>query len=350
MIVYFVDFERENLRVQSSNNYHGPALILNCIGIDKMVTDSTSNSKIPLTLVQSINSEPVCQFSCELCNKHPNPLTYCSDRNGCVECQGKRNALKCFIKLEAKRDFIAKLNENKQQRVPMTCISQSLLPSTPKNSTISPILTVPTIHQKLSDVILHDHYYWITLKSSSEDGSGTYIVSQLIRNYNKMMPRCTNPKANSYSIQYKSDSSNQLQSPTLYGLIRYNGLPTPYKMSASSNIFSHVMRQETTHLQQNREKKMTKAALLLSNLEYSEAILAIKRLTIYTRKKYETNRHKVLSKWQKINSLGNIVGDWKLLSNYIHHTMYMINWVRLCPKGAQFLPVDGLSPFTKIYF
>lgn len=140
------------------------------------------------------------------------------------------------------------------------------------------------------DCMYNDQYYWIVLKSEIEDGSSKYIESQLIRNFQKMYPPCTNHKAFCFSI--KRDTG----SPILYGLIRYNGLPFPYKMSSTSAIFSHIIRQEITQQKRNADKK-------------------VKRLTIYTRKKYQTNKQEIINKWGKINTSGQLVGS--LLENFI---------------------------------
>ncbi|CAH6419296.1 Hypothetical protein HVR_LOCUS497 [uncultured virus] len=312
MVGYFIDYARilnkdrphfERLSTVTNWSKRHGGTIFTIPNIDNVILNSSENK---------------CRFGCETCNKQEDPLTYCLEKNGCIACEGKRNAVKCFAKLEAKRELIAQLNANKQQRVQATAIlplqtppnsatakssTTAILPlQTPLNNTTSqfstasilPLQTIPNIasvQSSTTDIILNDHYYWIILKSSIDDGSEKYIISELIRNFKKMYPPCTSPKAHVYSIKHESNNS-----PSLYGLIRYNGLPSPYKMSASSAIFSHVIKQETTNIKQYREKK-------------------IKRLTIYISKKFQTNRQKILNKWNKITSSGEVVGN--TLENFL---------------------------------
>lgn len=265
------------------------------IKVDRIVENIDTATDNEISILTNISSTPngtICQFNCDRCNKNPDPLEFCLSDDGCSKCKGKRQAIKHFETSEAKREYIIKLNADKGlknfkpnqtsamiQVNPPSEIRNTILPSSPDSKVPIMLNTIS------SNIVLHDHYYWVVLTSSPEDGSESYIVSQLIRNFRKMMPPCTNPKASIFSIKYISDKS-----PKLYGLIRYNGLPVPYKMSPSTSIFSNIMRQETTHVQNTRPKK-------------------INRLTVYIRKHYETKIEDITNKWQKINAIDNAAGN-----------------------------------------
>ena len=239
-------------------------IILNNISITEPVSLITDQQLISIgdnqQLISMItNQQPLisivdtCRFKCEFCQKQQNSLIFCSD-GGCIKCE--------IMRKETEKNIISKAKKEAKQSLIKILV--------------------------LNDRIMNDTYFFITLNVSVDDGSDEHTIPQLIKNFKKMMPPCTMPKASVFVIEY-------IETAILHGLIRY-GVATPnrYKFSASQFMFKNEIKREIIIEGESPKNYRHKVIEKLTN------------------RKHETLIKDITEKWNYIIKSGNpIIGNDK---------------------------------------
>ena len=241
--------QQPSLMTQQSLMIQQPSIIINQQLIS-MITDQQSMITNQQPLISIVDT---CRFKCEFCQKQQNSLIFCSD-GGCIKCE--------IMRKETEKNIISKAKKEAKQSLIKILV--------------------------LNDRIMNDTYFFITLNVSVDDGSDEHTIPQLIKNFKKMMPPCTMPKASVFVIEY-------IETAILHGLIRY-GVATPnrYKFSASQFMFKNEIKREIIIEGESPKNYRHKVIEKLTN------------------RKHETLIKDITEKWNYIIKSGNpIIGNDK---------------------------------------
>lgn len=197
-----------------------------------------------------VRGKMTCRYKCEECGRQEEPMTYCGVEERCHRCNTIRKEEKRKIERETRREIA---QERREENIG-------------------------------NGKIIGDQYYFVTLTVAEEDGSEKHVIEELMRNWRKMTPPSTMAKAKAYVIE-----RTEAGRPHLHGLIRYNGIPAPFKMCPSSAIFKNEIRKEGTREKNERRK-------------------VIEKLTKHRNKRYETEIGDIREKWEYMTEEEEAIG------------------------------------------
>jgi hypothetical protein len=209
---------------------------------------------------QKITDEPiiVCSYNdCPSCIQiSDHTFSYCI--NKCVMCAAKRK----ISKYSSHSNHLIKDSSIKSN--PPQLISSELI----NNSNIVDI--------NREFINTNDKYYFILLTSHRDDGSNSYIVDELSKNFRSMFPNSFPAIAYCYSIGLTSENI-----PYLNGLIRYDS-KGKYRISPKSSHIKNTICSMTTGTKTLRYydvQNLTKYA----NRQYQTRIKDVRDKIIYIR-------------------------------------------------------------------
>ena len=198
---------------------------------------------------RSGSGKMTCRYKCEECGRQEEAITYCVVEERCHRCNTIRKEEKRKVERETRREIAEERREENER-----------------------------------GKIIGDQYYFVTLTVGEEDGSEKHVIEELKRNWRKMTPPSTMAKGKAYVIERTEGGR-----PHLHGLIRYNGIPVPFKMCPSSAIFKNEIRKEGTKEKNERRK-------------------VIEKLTKHRNKRYETEIEEIREKWEYMTKEEEAIG------------------------------------------